>query len=111
MAGELVSQLPEEERVPASAEIQFKASNAYSILDDFPMAIYCLETARLLFTEAGRSREAEKAQKSMALYQLLAVEQAQLDASMSRDQVEATVNESLKNFEQVEDALLNSSFS
>jgi CHAT domain-containing protein len=110
MAGELVSQLPEEERVPASAEIQFKASNAYSILDDFPMAIYCLETARLLFTEAGRSREAEKAQKSMALYQLLAVEQAQLDASMSRDQVEATVNESLKNFEQVEDALLNSGF-
>ena len=102
--------LPEKDRIPNLAEIKFKSNEAFYLLDDYPTAIGYVEIAKLLFTQAGKHRQATHMQNRIAQLQLLAVYQSRLSTGLDVGNAEATLNESLKNFQQVQEALLKSDF-
>jgi CHAT domain-containing protein len=105
-----VQLLPEEDRIPNLAEIKFKSNEAFYLLDDYPTAIGYLEFAKLLFTQAGKYRQAKHMQNHMGKLQLLAVYESRLSTELDVGSAEAALNESLKNFQQVQEALLKSDF-
>jgi hypothetical protein len=93
--------LPEEDRITNLAEIKFKSNEAFYLLDDYPTAIGCVEIAKLLFTQAGKNRQATHMQNRIGELQLLAIYNSRLSTGLDVGSAEAALNESLKNFQQV----------
>ena len=99
-----------EDRIPNLAEIKFKSNEAFYLLDDYPTAIGYVEIAKLLFTQAGKHRQASIMQARIAQLQLLAVYQSRLSPGLDVGSAQADLNEALKNFQEVQEALLKSDF-
>jgi hypothetical protein len=57
-----------------------------------------VEIAKLLFTQAGKHRQATHMQNCIAQLQLLALYQSRLPTGLDVESTEAALNESLKNF-------------
>ncbi|KAH7389229.1 CHAT domain-containing protein [Cadophora sp. MPI-SDFR-AT-0126] len=109
-AERLVNLLPEQNRISNLAEIKFKSSEAFYLLGDYPTAIGYVELAKLLFTQAGEKRQATHMQNRIGQLQLLTVYESRLSAGLGVEIAAEVLNESLKNFQQVQDALLKSDF-
>lgn len=109
-AERLVNLLPEQNRISNLAEIKFKSSEAFYLLDDYPGAIGYVELAKLLFTQAGEKRQATHMQNRIGQLQLLAVYESRLSAGLDVEIAAEVLEESLKNFQQVQEALLKSDF-
>jgi CHAT domain-containing protein len=102
--------LSEEDQIPNLAEIKFKSNEAFYLLDDYSTAIGYVETAKLLFMQAGKHRQANHMQNRIAQLQLLAINQSRLSTELDVGSAQEALNESLRNFQQVQDALLKSDF-
>lgn len=86
-------------RISNLAEIKFKSSEAFYLLNDYPTAIGYVELAKLLFTQAGRKRQATHMQNRIGQLQFLAVYESQLSAGLDIETIAEVLNEPLKNFQ------------